>query len=137
MSAALLAEADLFPTEAAVLRMIDENPGARATWLAEALMLQPSNVTKLVNRLEEIGCCRRAPSAKDERAISLTLTPKGKRAVAFARKVSAEVEELALSGLSVAERRALTKSLRTALAATQTPGRSIVNAPRRTRRAAV
>ena len=105
--------------EISMLRIVEENPGIQASALAEALFIKPPNLSKLINRLESIGYLRRDASRKDIRAIALSLTVEGRKAVAFGQKVSSQVEAFALRDLSANERRDLLILLRTALVSVQ------------------
>jgi DNA-binding MarR family transcriptional regulator len=75
--------------------------------LARLLELDKSSVTGLVDRAEKRGLVQRAPSSDDRRAIHVSLTPSGRRAVTKA--VNAFKTDVAsLTGcLSAAERRQL------------------------------
>lgn len=63
--------------QATLLRMMDpENPVSMSS-LATTLACHASNVTGLVDRLEEQGLVERRPSAEDRRVKHICLTPKG------------------------------------------------------------
>jgi len=62
----------------------DGSERATVTDLAERLGLAQSSVTELVNRAEEIGIIRRAPSDDDGRVVHLCLTTEGERRLAAA-----------------------------------------------------
>lgn len=47
--------------------------------LNEAMLLTPSGVTRLLNRMEQAGLVRRLVSGKDRRRISAVLTDEGRR----------------------------------------------------------
>ena len=75
----------LTPGAASVLMIIKQNPGVRHGELADALLIQRPNMTKLMKRLEAQGLIKRLPAQKDRRHVALGLTPKGEKAVAGAR----------------------------------------------------
>ena len=75
----------LTPGAASVLMIIQQNPGVRHGELADALLIQRPNMTKLMKRLEAQGLIKRLPAQKDRRHVALGLTAKGETAVAAAR----------------------------------------------------
>lgn len=75
----------LTPGSASVLMIIKRNPGARHGELADALLIQRPNMTKLMKRLEAQGLVRRLPSQDDRRRVVLGLTARGEKAVAGVR----------------------------------------------------
>ena len=75
----------LTPGAASVLMIIKQNPGVRHGELADALLIQRPNMTKLMKRLEAQGLIKRLPAQKDRRHVALGLTAKGQKAVAAAR----------------------------------------------------
>jgi DNA-binding MarR family transcriptional regulator len=115
LSAERLAEVDVSPAEMSVLSVIGERPGVRAGSVADALMIKAPNLTKLINRLESLNLVRRDMSPDDERAIALSLTAKGKRAVSFGRSVSQDVQAQVLRDLTETERSVMIDLLTTAL----------------------
>ena len=84
----------LTPGAASVLMIIKQNPGVRHGELADALLIQRPNMTKLMKRLETQGLVRRLPAQKDRRHVSLGLTAKGEKAVAAARAEFAAHDEI-------------------------------------------
>jgi DNA-binding MarR family transcriptional regulator len=103
------------PAEMAVLRVVAEAPGVRASDVAGALLTKAPNITKSINRLEALGFLARKVSWEDERAMSIFLTPKGTRAVAFGQAAAREIQDKVLSGFGDAEQRDLINLLRAGL----------------------
>ena len=64
-----------------LLSCLAENPGARPGQLARLLRLAPNSVTTLVNGLQKQQMITRGAGDADRRAVVLTLTPDGDRAV--------------------------------------------------------
>lgn len=86
------------------LLAIKTNPGVRQGALADALMIQRSNMTILVNRLIRTGYVKRCSAKGDNRGVVLFLAEPGERAL---RQVNAEMsahEKLLASGLTAKER---------------------------------
>lgn len=72
----------LTPASASVLMVIRSNPGVGHGKLADALLIQRPNMTKLMRRLESRGLLRRLGLPDDRRRVVLALTPKGKKVIA-------------------------------------------------------
>ncbi len=72
-----LAEHDVSPADYAVLTVIDRNPGAGQSQVAETLGIQKTNFVPLIRRMEARGLVLRTPSARDRRSVALTLTDEG------------------------------------------------------------
>ena len=106
------------------LLAIKANPGVRQGALADALMIQRSNMTILVNRLIRAGYVKRRSAKGDNRGVVLFLAEAGERAL---RQVNAEMaahEQQLASGLTPQERE-------TCLASLQKMARHLRPAPRR------
>jgi MarR family transcriptional regulator for hemolysin len=96
----------------ATLLAIKMNPGARHGALADALMIQRPNMTKLINRLERDGLVRRDPSREDKRSVVLNLTRAGAAAVESGLEKMMAHEAASLAPLGASERRLLLSLLR-------------------------
>jgi DNA-binding MarR family transcriptional regulator len=77
-----LAEHDVSPADYAVLTVIDRNPGAGQSQVAETLGIQKTNFVPLIRRMEARGLVLRAPSPKDRRSVALSLTAAGEALLA-------------------------------------------------------
>jgi DNA-binding MarR family transcriptional regulator len=71
-------EFELAPQQMIALRMLGSGP-RKMTELAQALFCDNSNVTGIVDRLEERGLVRREPAEGDRRVKLLVLTKEGER----------------------------------------------------------
>jgi len=70
---------DLSPSQFNVLNLLSGHPdGCTQIDLSRQLIMHRSNVTGLVDRLEERGLVRRKDSATDRRAYLVALTPRGR-----------------------------------------------------------
>jgi DNA-binding MarR family transcriptional regulator len=116
---ASLAECGVTPAEATVLNVILANPGVRHGELAESLLIQPPNLTKMLKRLEAEGFIERLASAEDRRGVVLSLTPKARRLALRFRELASENENKALATFSPAERKTLIELVRRALASVE------------------
>ncbi len=70
------------PADYAVLTVIDRNPGAGQTQVAETLGIQKTNFVPLIRRMESRGLVLRTPSQRDRRSVALTLTAEGETLLA-------------------------------------------------------
>lgn len=64
--------------------VIDELPGCRVYDVASKLGISTGGTSKLIDRIEANGYCRRLPNPADRRSSLLELTPEGKRLLAEA-----------------------------------------------------
>ncbi len=94
----------LTPASATVLLVLESNPGMPLGRLADTLIVQRPNMTKLVKRLEGRKLIGRNASDGDRRRISLALTPTGKRHAVKVRAILVEHDASVLSALTPAER---------------------------------
>jgi len=75
----LLDEIDLTYTQYIAMMVLWENKSIGVKDLGEHLYLDSGTLTPLLKRLESKGFLRRERSAKDERAVTITITPEGEK----------------------------------------------------------
>ena len=103
IDARLKNEFDLPLTHFEPMSVIDRLPGCRVYDIARELGITTGGTSKLVDRIEANGYCRRLPNPEDRRSSLLELTPAGQRILAEAG--AAFDEELqARLGAAVPER---------------------------------
>ena len=78
-----------------------------ANELAQAIDQVPSAVTRLLDKLEALGCVRREPHAQDRRALQIVLTDEGRALHARLKKRGDAVMDYAMRDLSPDEREQL------------------------------
>ena len=66
------------------MSVIDRVPGCRVYDIAQELGITTGGTSKLVDRIEASGHCRRLPNPADRRSSLLELTPEGQRMLAEA-----------------------------------------------------
>jgi DNA-binding MarR family transcriptional regulator len=111
------AELDLAPAQAIALCSLQPGEPVAMSGLAGALACDNSNVTGLIDRLEQRGLVRRRPASHDRRVKMLVVTSSGART--RARLVAALSEPpAALAALAAADQRALLDILGRAVART-------------------
>jgi len=84
--------------------------------LAREMQTDPGATTRLLDRLEAKGLCKRIRSTEDRRVVNLELTPDGDAAADKIPAALAEVMNAHLAGFSKTEWQALTGYLRRMLA---------------------
>jgi DNA-binding MarR family transcriptional regulator len=80
--------------------------------MGDRLMLHPTSVTNIIDRLEQQGFVHRVRHPTDRRTTLAEITPEGRRVVEAATKVAAGDIELGIGGLSPTELDQLTTLLR-------------------------
>ena len=110
---AMAQEFDLAPQQMIALRMLGAGP-RKMSELAQALFCDNSNVTGIVDRLEERGLVRREPAEGDRRVKLLVLTEDGE---AMRKEITKRMAEPPppIASLSEADQRALRDILKRAV----------------------
>jgi DNA-binding MarR family transcriptional regulator len=80
--------------------------------MARELQMDAGATTRLLDRLEKKGLCKRVRSTEDRRVVMLELTPDGEAAAALVPGVLTEVLNAHLAGFSKTEWQALMSYLR-------------------------
>ena len=84
--------------------------------LAVALEMDAGAMTRLLDRLEKKGLCKRVRSTEDRRVVNIELTPEGEASIAEVPAVLADVLNAHLAGFSKSEWQALRSYLERMLA---------------------
>ena len=79
IDARLKSEFDLPLTHFEPMAVMDRLPGCRVYDIARELGITTGGTSKLVDRIEASGYCRRLPNPADRRSSLLELTPEGRR----------------------------------------------------------
>lgn len=79
--------------------------------LAETLDVTPMTVARMLDRMQEAGWVQRVPAPNDRRAFLVRATDKVEDALGPALALGDEITDLAMQGLSDAERRTLLRLL--------------------------
>lgn len=85
------------------LFMMRKAGSATVAELARELQMDPGAMTRLLDRLEAKGLCKRVRSTDDRRVVNLALTDEGEKAAAKVPVALAEVMNAHLSGFSKTE----------------------------------
>ena len=93
------------------LTLIRDNPGIRHGALADAMVVQRPNMTKLVGYLARNGLILRRASSEDGRSVALFITAKGRRLLDRTDAPNAEHEARITAALTASERTDLLRLL--------------------------
>ena len=108
----LLRELGLAPGQELLLLQLWDRDRCSQTDLVERLGLDPSTVTKMLQRLERGGWLRREPSTEDGRVMVVTLTPAGRDLQDAVTSLWNELEGETVKSLSADEQAELLRLLR-------------------------
>ncbi|CAL9405923.1 MarR family winged helix-turn-helix transcriptional regulator [Streptomyces sp. enrichment culture] len=100
----LLRGLGLYPGQELVMMMLWEQGACRQSDLIKLLDLDPSTVTKMLQRLEQAGHVRRLPDPADRRAVLVEATEGSAGLLAEVEQAWGTLEERTLEGLSPDER---------------------------------
>lgn len=111
-----LAEIDLNPQHAGVLRMLGNNPGMTQKAMSDLFGIFPSRLVALIDTLEGRGLLTRENNPDDRRSYNLYLTDLGKQCLQKIGALTIELEQDMLSALTQAEIDCLSSYLRRIIA---------------------
>ncbi|MEO3977068.1 MarR family winged helix-turn-helix transcriptional regulator [Streptomyces sp. CAU 1734] len=112
MSAArVLKGLGLYPGQEFLMTHLWEAGPVRQSELIRALELDPSTVTKMLQRLEQAGHVRRCPDPADRRAVLVEATEESRALLSAVEDAWSALEQRTLAGLDEGERRELTRLL--------------------------
>jgi DNA-binding MarR family transcriptional regulator len=93
----------LSPLEYAILVAVRDNKTVTQSELAAVLKMQLPNLVKILSRMEETGILKRKRSARDRRAVELSLSAAGERRADEASRLGESFNARTLSALSKSE----------------------------------
>ncbi|MFL6660611.1 MAG: MarR family winged helix-turn-helix transcriptional regulator [Rhizobacter sp.] len=102
------------------LFMLRKAGSATVAEVAREMQMDPGAMTRLLDRLEAKGLCKRVRSTDDRRVVNLALTPEGEKAADMVPVALAEVMNSHLAGFSKTEWQTLKGFLRRMLANAET-----------------
>src|SRR5262245_9561754 len=95
-----LNELGLYTGQEMLLFRLWKQEGLTQSELVDVLGVDPSTVTKTLQRLEQAGLVERRQDAEDARVSRVSLTPKGRDLEAPVQKIWGDLEALTVQGLS-------------------------------------
>jgi DNA-binding MarR family transcriptional regulator len=107
---------ELSMSQYAVLRALDDHPGASSAELARITFVTRQSLRDVLGGLRSAGLVTVAEQASTGRARPVTLTPSGRARLAAAEDLITQVEVQMLDTLSAGQRRDLADLLRTCVA---------------------
>ncbi|MFD3653753.1 MarR family winged helix-turn-helix transcriptional regulator [Streptomyces sp. 24-1644] len=107
----LLKGLGLYPGQEHLMMHLWDSGAVRQSDLIKAMDLDPSTVTKMLQRLEQTGHVRRRPDPDDRRAVLVEATDGSCGLLTDVREAWANLEEHTLVGLDPAERAELARLL--------------------------
>jgi DNA-binding MarR family transcriptional regulator len=132
-----LAELQLIPAHAGILRMLAATPAITQQALATALRTLPSRLVALIDELESKGLLERRAHESDRRRYALHVTEEGKSTLQAIGRVAREHQQSLLAALSeedqavladllqrVADQQGLTKGVHPGYGSAERPERS-------------
>ncbi|GHA81712.1 MarR family winged helix-turn-helix transcriptional regulator [Streptomyces termitum] len=106
-----LRDLGLYPGQELMMMRLWDCGAARQSELIQSLGLDPSTVTKMLQRLEQCGYVRRSPDPADRRAVLVETTERGRALRAGVERAWSDLEESSLAGLDPAGRAELARLL--------------------------
>ncbi|MEU7277933.1 MarR family winged helix-turn-helix transcriptional regulator [Streptomyces sp. NPDC045431] len=107
----LLKAAGIYPGQEFVMMCLWERGPVRQSELIKAVDLDPSTVTKMLQRLEHAGFVRRSPDPADRRAVLVEATGSSCALLAEVSAAWSDLEDHTLAGLDPRERAELVRLL--------------------------
>ncbi|MYW66577.1 MarR family transcriptional regulator [Streptomyces sp. SID8379] len=101
----------LYPGQEFVMMHLWDRGPVRQSDLIKAVELDPSTVTKMLQRLEHAGHVRRSPDPRDRRAVLVEATDQSCGLLDDVAGVWSALEERTLAGLSAADQAEFTRLL--------------------------
>lgn len=118
---AKLSQHDVTRGQWAALGALDQGDASSPREIARFLGLDPSAVTRLLDRLEAKGLLARQRHPADRRSVTLVLTTKGKALVPKLAAYSLETNETFLAGVTQKDAEALVRTIKKMLDNTKAP----------------
>ncbi|WP_338675782.1 MarR family winged helix-turn-helix transcriptional regulator [Streptomyces sp. SCSIO 30461] len=107
----LLRQVGLYPGQEAVMMLLWQKGPVRQSELIKICELDPSTITKMLQRLEQSGHVRRRPDPADRRAVLVEATETSCALFTDVNRAWRELEEHTLAGLDPTERAELGRLL--------------------------
>ena len=96
---------DITPEQWAVLNCLWEEDGQTQTEIAERILKDKTNLTRMLDVMERKEVVERRPHEKDRRSYRIYLTPKGRALKGKLIPIAMEINEASVQGLGVKEKK--------------------------------
>lgn len=100
----IISDKGIHPGQAALLRLVCEEPGLSQKEIAKKLNIQPPTVAVSIRRLEKAGWLKREIDSEDKRISRVFITKAGSQLVTELNFTTKEVDNLVFAGISEAEK---------------------------------
>ncbi len=104
---------DITPEQWGVLNCLWEEDGQIQTEIAERILKDKTNLTRMLDVMEREELVERRPHEKDRRSYRIYLTPKGGKLKEKLIPIAIEINEASIQSLSVKERKVLKRLMNT------------------------
>jgi DNA-binding MarR family transcriptional regulator len=101
LTAAHLSKLGLYPGQEAVLLSLDQHGEQTQAELAAHAGCEPPSITSMVRKLQSRGLVERRPSPTDARAMLVSVTPDGRRAIRELKDIWCDIADQTMSRLTV------------------------------------
>ncbi len=102
---------DITPEQFAILSLLQERGGLQQREIAELLLKDRPNITRILERMQNKKLIRRETDPKDRRAVRVDLTATGKKLLPKVEKIALDFKKQAYQGLSETELNQLKQTL--------------------------
>ncbi len=102
---------DITPEQFAILSLLQERGGLQQREIAELLLKDRPNITRILERMQNKKLIKRETDPKDRRAVRVHLTANGKKLLPKVEKIALDFRTQAYQGLSEAELNQLKQTL--------------------------
>ena len=96
---------DITPEQWAVLNCLWEEDGQNQTEIAERILKDKTNLTRMLDIMEREKLVERRPHEKDRRSYRIYLTPKGEKLKESLIPIAMEINKASIQSLSLKERK--------------------------------
>ncbi len=109
------AQLGLYPGQPKILECLLEEDGQTPKNIGMRCVLDKSTITILLNKMEQQQLVFRQIQSADKRSVKIYLTDLGRKKAVEVKKICQQVDDLAVSGLSLTQQRELTQLLQEVL----------------------
>lgn len=100
-----MADVGLSPGQPKILFYLTQHNDCMQKELAENCDVEPATISRIINNMEENGLIQRNVTKADRRAVTISITQKGRDAYKEWEKIFVEVEKLELEGFTETEKK--------------------------------
>lgn len=102
----LLSAAGLSPGQPKILYYLTLHSRCMQKDLADFCNIEPATVSRIINNMQKSGLVTKAAVQGNRRAVTINITPKGRKALQRWEEICTEIEQTELAGFSPEEKEA-------------------------------